>query len=83
MGWVELGRDAEQGERQVERWFAYLTDDLLRRSDHRSVQALENDIPNWVEAWNENPGPFIWTKSAEEFRSKLARLRTRINGAGH
>jgi transposase len=23
---------------QVERWFAYLTDDLLRRSDHRSVQ---------------------------------------------
>jgi hypothetical protein len=24
---------------QVERWFAYLTDDLLRRSDHRSVQA--------------------------------------------
>ena len=26
---------------QVERWFAYLTDDLLRRCDHRSVQALE------------------------------------------
>ena len=23
---------------QVERWFAYLTDDLLRRSDHRSAQ---------------------------------------------
>jgi transposase len=29
---------------QVERWFAYLTDDLLRRSDRRSVQALEKDI---------------------------------------
>lgn len=28
---------------QVERWFAYLTDDLLRRSDHRSVQALEKE----------------------------------------
>jgi hypothetical protein len=26
---------------QVERWFAYLTDDLLRRGDHRSVQAVE------------------------------------------
>jgi transposase len=50
---------------QVERWFAYLTDDLLRRSDHRSVHALEKDIREWVAAWNENPKPFIWTKTAE------------------
>jgi hypothetical protein len=35
----------------------YLTDDLLRRSDHRSVQALEKDIRNWVSAWNESPKP--------------------------
>ena len=40
---------------QVERWFAYLTDDLLRRSDHRSVQALEKDIRSWVAECNENP----------------------------
>ena len=33
---------------QVERSFAYLTDDLLRRSDHRSVQALEKHIRSWV-----------------------------------
>jgi methyl-accepting chemotaxis protein len=31
----------------VERWFAYLTDDLLRRSDHRGVRAVERDIRNW------------------------------------
>ncbi len=68
---------------QVERWFAYLTDDLLRRSDHRSVQALEKDIRTWVAVWNENPRPFIWTKSAEEILAKLARLLQRINGAGH
>jgi hypothetical protein len=55
---------------QVERWFAYLTDDLLRRSDHRSVQALEKDIRNWVAEWNENPKPFIWTKSAEKILAK-------------
>ncbi len=58
----------------------YLTDDLLRRSDHRSVQALENDIRSWVKAWNENPRPFIWTKPAEEILAKLGRLLTRING---
>ncbi len=68
---------------QVERWFAYLTDDLLRRSDHRSVQALETDIRNWVTAWNENPKPFIWTKTAEQILESLSRLLRRINGGGH
>jgi transposase len=68
---------------QVERWFAYLTDDLLRRSDHRSVQALEKDIRNWVTAWNENPRPFIWTKTAEQILESLSRFLQRINGGGH
>lgn len=66
---------------QVERWFAYLTNDLLRRSDHRSVQALEKDIRAWVAAWNENPKPFIWTKTAEQILQSLSRLMKRINGA--
>jgi transposase/transcriptional regulator with XRE-family HTH domain len=63
---------------QIERWFAYLTDDLLRRSDHRSVQALENDIRKWVLAWNENPKPFIWTKSAEQILESLSRFLQRV-----
>jgi transposase len=66
---------------QVERWFAHLTEQLLRRSDHRSVQALEKDIRAWVKAWNENPKPFIWTKPAEEILDSLARLIKRITGA--
>jgi transposase len=68
---------------QVERWFAYLTEQLLRRSDHRSVQTLENDIRAWVKAWNENPKPFIWTKPAEKILDSLARLLQRTTGAGH
>jgi transposase len=44
---------------QVERLFAYVTADLLQRSDHRSVQALKADLRNWVKTWNENPKPFI------------------------
>ncbi|QDO89735.1 IS630 family transposase [Ornithinimicrobium ciconiae] len=68
---------------QVERFFAYVTADLLQRSDHRSVQALEADIRKWVKAWNENPKPFIWTKTAEEILTSLARLLKRTNGAGH
>ena len=68
---------------QVERFFAYVTADLLQRSDHRSVQALEADIRDWVKNWNENPKPFIWTKSAEQILDSLARLLQRTTGAGH
>ena len=68
---------------QVERLFASVTADLLQRSDHRSVQALEGDIRNWVKAWNENPKPFIWIKTAEQILSSLARLLKRTTGAGH
>ncbi|MCC9053893.1 IS630 family transposase [Microbacterium sp. F2E] len=68
---------------QVERFFGFVTDDLLRRSDHRSVQALEADIRAWVTAWNKNPTPFTWTKSAEQILESLGRLLNRISGAGH
>jgi transposase len=68
---------------QVERFFAYVTADLLQRSDHRSVRALENDIRDWVKAWNENPKPFIWTKPAEQILDSLKRLLQRTTGAGH
>jgi transposase len=43
---------------QIERSFAYLTDDLLRRTDHRSVQALQKHIRSRAER-NQNPKPFI------------------------
>jgi len=68
---------------QVERWFGYLTEQLLQRSDHRSVQALEKDIRDWVKAWNNDPKPFIWTKTAEQILQSLSRLLQRTTGAEH
>jgi transposase/transcriptional regulator with XRE-family HTH domain len=68
---------------QVERLFAYVTADLLQRSDHRSVQALEADLRAWVEAWNADHKPFVWTKTAEQILGSLARLIQRTTGAGH
>ena len=67
----------------VERFFGYVTADLLQRSDHRSVQALEADIRNWVKAWNEDPKPFVWTKTAEQILGSLGRLMQRISNPGH
>jgi transposase len=68
---------------QAERCFACITDQLIRRGDHRSVQALEADIRQWIKAWNEDPKPFIWTKTAEQILGSIGRLMQRVNGAGH
>ena len=68
---------------QVGRFFAYVTHDQLQRSDHRNAQTLEADVRNWVKEWNENPKPFIWTKTAEQILESPARLLKRTNDAGH
>src|ERR1019366_8907072 len=68
---------------QVERWFGFLTDQMIRRGVHKSVQALEADIRVWVGNWNQNPRPFAWTKTAEEILDSLAKYIARISGAGH
>jgi len=68
---------------QVERWFGYLTDQKIRRGVHKSVQALEADIRDWIEHWNENPKPFAWTKTAEEILNSLAEYLSKISGERH
>ena len=65
------------------RWFAELTNRKLRRSAHRSVTELEADIRAWVNAWNKDPKPFVWTKSADEILENLAAYCERINDSGH
>src|SRR5829696_4476326 len=67
----------------VERWFAELTTRKLRRSAHRSVVELEADVRNWINQWNNNPKPFIWTKTADEILETLAAYCQRINDSGH
>jgi transcriptional regulator with XRE-family HTH domain len=68
---------------QVERWFGFLDDQAIRRGAHKSVQTLEADIRTWVNNWNDNPKPFIWTKTAQEILESIARICERISGAGH
>jgi transposase len=68
---------------QVERWFGLLTDKQLRRAAHRSLRALEDDLRAWSTAWNQNPKPFTWTKTADEILDRLASYLQRIPGVGH
>ena len=63
----------------VERWFSALTTKKLQRSAHRSVKALAADIEAWAVAWNENPKPFVWHKTAEEILERLAGYCSAVN----
>jgi transposase len=63
---------------QVERWFGLLTDTLIRRGVHTSVQALEKDIQHWIDTWNANPRPFTWVKTADDILNSLADYLTKI-----
>jgi transposase len=67
----------------VERWFGELTARMLRRGAHRSVHQLNADIERWVEQWNENPKPYVWTKSADQILATLATYCERISDSGH
>ena len=66
----------------VERWFAELTNRKLRRSAHGSVTELERDLRQWTNAWNKNPRPFVWAKTAEEILSTVAAYCQRVNDSG-
>ena len=68
---------------QVERWFGLLTDRQLRRGVHDNVTTLERDIRSWIEHWNADPKPFVWTKTADEILERLARYLQRIPGGAH
>ena len=67
----------------VERWFAELTTKKLRRGTHRSVRQLNTDIRAWIKDWNDEPKPFVWTKTADQILESVARYCTRINDSRH
>ena len=59
----------------VERWFGELTAKAVRRSSFASVADLEAAIAQFLDAWNENPNPFVWNATVESIQAKLARCR--------
>jgi transposase len=62
----------------VERWFAELTNRLLRRSAHRTIKALTEDLNTWIATWNDNPRPFVWHKTADEILNGLKKYLTNL-----
>jgi transposase len=67
----------------VERWFAEITRRQIKRGAHRSTRQLEDAIRAYLAIYNDDPKPFVWTKSADEILSAVARYCQRISDSGH
>ena len=59
----------------VERWFGELSRQCIRRGAFFSVADLKQAIREFLDAWNENPKPFVWTATVESILEKLSRCR--------
>lgn len=57
----------------VEAWFSILTRRSVRRGSFDTVKALIRHIRSYIEHWNENPTPFIWTKEPAAIIKKALR----------
>ena len=66
----------------VERWFALITSQAIRRGSFNNVRALEVAIMRYLAHWNERAKPFRWTKSARQIRRQIRRV-TEIYETGH
>ncbi len=55
----------------VERWFGEITRKRIRRGSFHSEKELIRAIDEYITANNQNPKPFIWTKTAEEIIEKV------------
>ena len=67
----------------VERWFAELTQKQLQRGVHRSTRELERAIREFLDVNNEDPRPFVWTKTADQILESVAAFCNRTYNSGH
>jgi len=65
----------------VERWFAELTNKRIRRGVFRSVKELETAFREYIQIHNQDPTPFVWTRSADQILASIARYAQRTLNA--
>ena len=68
---------------QVEGFFSILTRRSLKRASFVSTAALRRHIEAFLASWNEDPTPFVWTKSSRTIVRDHRRMLARISRAEH
>jgi hypothetical protein len=75
-----MAQPASPGDRDFRRTLVRRTDQSQTAlPDPPSVKELEADVTAWIKAWNDDPKPFVWTRTADEILANLAHYLTRIN----
>ena len=64
---------------QVERFFAEITRNAIRRGVFKSVPELEATIDDYLTKHNQTAKPFTWTATAHDIREKVGRAREVLN----
>jgi transposase len=67
----------------VERWFGLLTEKQIRRGVFRSTRELEQTIRNYIDSYNKQPKPLVWSKTADEILESVSRFCKRTLETGH
>jgi transposase len=67
----------------VESWFAVLTNRRLRRGSFTSTRHLEAAVTAYLDASNDNPVPFVWTKSADDILDSVKRFCLHTSDSDH
>lgn len=62
----------------VESFFSIVERRVTKRGVHHSVSELERDVRACLDAHNEDPKPFVWTKSADQILDGLRRYCERV-----
>jgi len=62
---------------QVERWFALLSQRQIKRGSHSSVRELVTAIREFIAQHNQQPKPFVWTKTADAILGSISRFAAR------
>ncbi len=68
---------------QVERWFATLTQKQIRRGSFTSVRDLVLKIKRYLDLYNHNPRPFVWTKTADAIFGTLYAMCKDVSVSAH
>ena len=63
----------------VESFFSIVDRNVTRRGVHRSTRQLEKALHGFLDSHNEDPKPFVWTKTADQILDKLRRYCEKAN----
>jgi transposase len=63
----------------IEGWFSVLTRKALTNASFTSTRQLEAAIDVWASHWNDDPQPFVWTKTVDDIITKVKRGRATLD----